>query len=159
MFYEKYGYRCWEPKGKKILRHCDVTFDEIKLYKDVYGHKFEITEMVGVQEKEFVETKGIDGRDVIVPEPVEQHRDEAHIHAGSNSNESENSQPGNSEGVVVMAPRGSSSSTGRIVSQVDLRKSARVSRMTPNRYSPSMSYLLLTDAGEPESYKEAISGS
>ena len=74
---ENYGYRCWEPKGKKILRHCDVTFDETKLYKDVFGNKYEITEIVGV-EKELVETGGIDGRDVIVPKRVEQHRDEIH---------------------------------------------------------------------------------
>ena len=29
-----FGYRFWDDKNKKILRHCDVTFDESVLYKD-----------------------------------------------------------------------------------------------------------------------------
>ena len=81
------------------------------MYKDDYGDKSEITQIVGAGEKEFVEIGGIDGKDVIDPERVEQHRDEAHTPAGSDSDESEISQPGNSEGAAVTPPRGSSSST------------------------------------------------
>ena len=29
-----FGYRFWDDKSRKILRHCDVTFDEFVLYKD-----------------------------------------------------------------------------------------------------------------------------
>ena len=29
-----FGYRFWDDKNRKILRHCDVTFDESVLYKD-----------------------------------------------------------------------------------------------------------------------------
>ena len=29
-----FGYRFWDEKNRKILRHCDVTFDESVLYKD-----------------------------------------------------------------------------------------------------------------------------
>jgi hypothetical protein len=36
-----------------------------------------------------------------------------------------------------------------------VRRSTRLSR-TPERYSPSLYYLLLTDFGEPESYEEAM---
>ena len=51
--------------------------------------------IVGVLEKEFVETEGIDGREVIVPERVEQHRDDAHTLVGSDSDELDNSRQGN----------------------------------------------------------------
>ena len=36
-----------------------------------------------------------------------------------------------------------------------LRRSTRPVR-APDRYSPSLDYILLTDSGEPESYKEAL---
>ena len=36
-----------------------------------------------------------------------------------------------------------------------VRRSTRLSR-PPERYSPSLYYLLLTDSGEPESYDEAM---
>ena len=29
-----FGYRFWNDKNRKILRHYDVTFDEFVLYKD-----------------------------------------------------------------------------------------------------------------------------
>ena len=28
------GYRLWDDQNRKIIRHKDITFDEIKLYKD-----------------------------------------------------------------------------------------------------------------------------
>ena len=37
----------------------------------------------------------------------------------------------------------------------DVRRSTRLSR-PPERYSPSLYYLLLTDSGEPEIYDEAM---
>ena len=36
-----------------------------------------------------------------------------------------------------------------------VRKSTRISR-PPERYSPSLYYVLLTDSGEPECYEEAV---
>jgi len=36
-----------------------------------------------------------------------------------------------------------------------VRRSTRLSRL-PERYSPSMYYLLMTDSGEPECYEEAM---
>lgn len=65
--------------------------------------KSEITEIVGVQEKEFVEIGDIDGRDVIVPERLEQHRDVAQT---LDSDESNISHPGNLESVVITPPKG-----------------------------------------------------
>ena len=36
-------------KNRKILRHCDVTFDEYVLYKDREQKVLEITKQVGVE--------------------------------------------------------------------------------------------------------------
>ena len=43
-----FGYRFWDDKNRKILRHCDVTFDECVLYKDREKKVLEITKKVGV---------------------------------------------------------------------------------------------------------------
>ena len=32
--YDLFGYRFWDDKSKKILRHCDMTFHEFVVYKD-----------------------------------------------------------------------------------------------------------------------------
>ena len=29
-----FGYKFWDEKNRKFLRHCDVTFDENVVYKD-----------------------------------------------------------------------------------------------------------------------------
>ena len=44
-----FGYRFWDDKNRKILRHCDVTFDESILYKDREQKVLEITKQVGVE--------------------------------------------------------------------------------------------------------------
>ena len=44
-----FGYRFWDDKNRKILRHCDVTFDEFVLYKDREKKVLEITKQVGVE--------------------------------------------------------------------------------------------------------------
>ena len=54
-------------------------------------------------------------------------------------------------GILVVPQDGAGSSTPPIV----LCRSTRSVR-APDRYSPSLDYILLTDSGEPESYKEAL---
>ena len=44
-----FGYRFWDDKNRKILRHCDVTFDEYVLYKDREQKVLESTKQVGVE--------------------------------------------------------------------------------------------------------------
>ena len=44
-----FGCRFWDDKNKKILRHCDVTFDESVLYKDREQKVLEIKKQVGVE--------------------------------------------------------------------------------------------------------------
>ena len=54
-------------------------------------------------------------------------------------------------GIPVVPQDGAGSSTPPIV----LRRSTRFVR-APDFYSPSLDYILLTDSGESESYKEAL---
>ena len=44
-----FGYRFWDDKNRKILRHCDMTFDESVLYKDREQKVLEITKQGGVE--------------------------------------------------------------------------------------------------------------
>ncbi|PHT80800.1 hypothetical protein T459_13815 [Capsicum annuum] len=46
---DMFGYRFWDDRNKKILRHCDVTFDENVLYKDREQKIQETTKQVGVE--------------------------------------------------------------------------------------------------------------
>ena len=47
--FDLFGYRFWNDKNRKILRYCDVTFDESVLYKDREQKVLEITKQVGVE--------------------------------------------------------------------------------------------------------------
>ena len=113
-----FGYRFWDDKNRKILRHCDVTFDESVLYKDREQKVLEITKQVGVE----VELEKSNPRDVEAdtqPTPTEE------------------------------------SEVEQVTPEQVLRRSSRSIR-APDRYSPSLHYLLLTDEGEPESFDEAL---
>ncbi|PHU16748.1 hypothetical protein BC332_12443 [Capsicum chinense] len=46
---DMFWYRFWDDRNKKILRHCDVTFDENILYKDREQKIQETTKQVGVE--------------------------------------------------------------------------------------------------------------
>ena len=66
-----FGYRFWDDKNRKILRYCDVTFDESVLYKDREQKVLEITKQVRVE----VESEKRNPRDVEVdtqPTPTEE---------------------------------------------------------------------------------------
>ena len=54
------GYSFWDNKNRKILRHCDVTFDESVLYKDRKQKVLDTTMQVGVE----VELEKSNPRDV-----------------------------------------------------------------------------------------------
>ena len=113
-----FGYRFWDDKNRKILRHCDVTFDESVLYKDREQKVLEITKQVGVEG----ELEKSDPRDVEAdtqPTPTEE------------------------------------SEVEQVTPEQVFRRSSRSIR-APDRYSPSLHYLLLTDEGEPESFDEAL---
>ena len=44
-----FGYRFWDDKNRKILRHCDVTFDENVLYNDKEKINSDTTKQAGVE--------------------------------------------------------------------------------------------------------------
>ena len=44
-----FGYRFLDDKNRKILRHCDVKFDDSVLYKEREQKVLEITKQVGVE--------------------------------------------------------------------------------------------------------------
>ena len=44
-----FGYKFWDGKNRKFLRHCDVTFDENVLYKDKEKINSKTTKQVGVE--------------------------------------------------------------------------------------------------------------
>ena len=104
--------------NKKILRHCDVTFDESVMYKDREQKVLEITKQVGVE----VELENSKPRDV---------------EADTQPNPTEESE------------------VEQVTHEQVLKRSSRSIR-APDRYSPSLHYLLLTDEGEPESFDEAL---
>ena len=46
---DMFGYKFWNDKNRKILRHWDVTFDEKVLYEDKEKINFETMKQVGVE--------------------------------------------------------------------------------------------------------------
>ena len=113
-----FGYRFWDDKNRKILRHCDMTFDKFVLYKDREQKVLEITNQVGV-EVELEKSKPRDVEEDTQPTPTEE------------------------------------SEVEQVTPEQVLRRSSRNIR-APDRYSPSLHYLLLTDEGEPESFDEVL---
>ena len=118
---DKFRYRFWDDKNRKILRHCNVTFDENVLYKDKSGVLFEDAKEVRTE----VELQEISLSDVAV-RPQEN---------------PENNVAKSEQQLVTPA--------------LVLRRSTRATK-SPERYSPSLYYLLLTDGGESESFDEAF---
>ena len=47
--FDLFGYRFWDDKNRKILRNCDVTFDESVMYKDREQKVLEIKKQVGLE--------------------------------------------------------------------------------------------------------------
>ncbi|KAK7307279.1 hypothetical protein VNO77_40196 [Canavalia gladiata] len=113
--------RFWDDKNRKILRHCDVTFDESVLYKDREQKVSETTKQVGVE----VELEKSTPRDV-----------EADTQSTPDT--------------VAEEPE-----VEQVTPEQVLKRSSRTIR-APDKYSPSLHYLLLTDEGEPESFDEAL---
>jgi len=131
------GYRFWDDENRKIIRHRDVTFNESVMYKDRLG----VESNSNKQTTETVELEEISEDDVARGGRIDSEIGEPELQARSES-ESE------------MEPELETSSEA-VTPESSLRRSQRVIR-PPNRYSPSLHYLLLTDAGEPEHFGEAM---
>jgi len=48
---DMFRYKFWDVKNKRILRHCDVTFDENVMYKDKEKKGSGTMKQVGVAER------------------------------------------------------------------------------------------------------------
>ena len=49
-----FGYRFWDDKNRKILRHCDVKFNKSVLYKDREKKVLDITKQVEVHSRSVI---------------------------------------------------------------------------------------------------------
>ena len=141
----QYGYRCWNPETKEVVRAKNVVFVETDLYKHRQGTSKEVGKMVtlGTQIWQNEEVQGNSTETAAEEEFFE----EPEAEDRTNVEDAENREiPSADENVEVEGD------TSHYV-----RRSTRVSR-PPMRLDPSpvVNFLLLTNAGEPESYNEAL---
>ncbi|KAJ0436933.1 putative RNA-directed DNA polymerase [Helianthus annuus] len=128
---EKMGYRLWDNEGRKVIRSKNVIFNENELYKDRNTKGPEV-------QKEYVEFESGETRkeaSVDIPENGDESSDSGSLgDDSSNDLEEEEATP--------------STPNSPETPQVQPRRSSRATR-PPNRYSPSVNYILLTENGEP----------
>ena len=120
------GYRLWEPEGRQIMRSNDVYFNEEKLHKN----PMPVTEIRRVVFEEDANVRNAGGAQNGQQAPLE---------------------PGQNQAIVD----GNRVKQQAVVAQPVLRRSARIPR-APDRFVPSMDYVMLMDCGEPSCYKEAM---
>ncbi|KAJ0555551.1 putative RNA-directed DNA polymerase [Helianthus annuus] len=135
---EEMGYRLWDNEGRKVIRSKNVVFNENELYKDRNTKGPEV-------QKEYVEFESGEKRkeaSVDIPENGDESSDSGSLgDDSSNDSEEEEATP--------------STPNSPETPQVQPRRSSRATR-PPNRYSPSVNYILLTENGEPQCYSEAM---
>ena len=122
------SYCLWDDQNRKIVRSKDVVFNETILYKDRTS-KSEGKKSVVIMSKIFPEIEYANSgthRTMEVGESL-----------GSGDQKTEAPEEVQTTLIEV------------------LRRSSRIPR-PPQRYSPALYYILLTNRGEPESYDEAM---
>ena len=132
------GYGVWDDEGRKVMRNKNVIFNENELYKDRNTKGSEV-------QKEYVEFESGETRkeaSVDIPENGDESSDSGSL-GDDSSNDSEE------EEATPLTPNSPETP------QVQPRRSSRATR-PPNRYSPSVNYILLTENGEPQCYSEAM---
>lgn len=131
---DMYGYRFWDEQNRKIIRSRNVTFNESVLYKDrSSAESMSSSKQLELSERvalEEISESDVAKRNQINPENED---DEVEVELEQEPT------------AVIETP----------ITQV--RRSTRTPK-APQRYSPSLNYLLLTDAGEPEYFGEAMQG-
>ena len=131
---DMYGYRFWDEQNKKIIRSRNVTFNENMFYKD----RFSVEPMSAGKQSEFSEKTALE-----------------EISESDVANKSQDN-PENRD-IEVELESEPEPTTMPETPMTQVRRSSRVTK-APQRYSPSLHYLLLTDAGEPEYFGEAMQG-
>ena len=123
-----YGYKFWDDQNKKIIKSRNVTFNENMFYKDMTAEFANAN-----KQPDQVSLEEISESDVV-------------------------SKWQNTE----VEPESESGSTPKqiadsITLEILIRRSSKTI-VAPQKYSPSLHYLMLTDAGKPEHFAEAMQG-
>ncbi|KAL2237238.1 UNVERIFIED_CONTAM: Retrovirus-related Pol polyprotein from transposon TNT 1-94 [Sesamum indicum] len=130
---DEFGYRFWDDQNRKIIRSRNVIFNEDVMYNDR-----KVSPDDDKKEREFVDLY-ISNFGIMRPADTDS--------VGVQTDETEQTEiepePASEEPIAE-------SST-----PLALGRESRL-RRAPDRYSPSLYYLLLSDCGEPECYAEAI---
>eukprot|EP00252_Welwitschia_mirabilis_P018673 TRINITY_DN4156_c0_g1_i5.p1 TRINITY_DN4156_c0_g1~~TRINITY_DN4156_c0_g1_i5.p1 ORF type:complete len:1283 (+),score=262.04 TRINITY_DN4156_c0_g1_i5:125-3973(+) len=137
------GYRLWDPVEKKVFRSRDVVFNEDIMY-------FKSQERN--QNEEMSDPSTFPKPDSIPNQFRTQHMIEDDSQCSSSDEEEEEVEH---ENVPEFRPEPEQNVENFQTPDHWVRRSTRPIR-PPARYSPSLNYILYTDAGEPESYQEAI---
>ncbi|CAL9017851.1 unnamed protein product [Prunus brigantina] len=150
---EEFGYRLWDPITRKIIRSRDVVFFEDQNIEDIrrgdkpdspreYPANLDPVPPPLEHNDERDESNDTDdpASDPIINEPVDDDMSDDHTTDGIVDDVAD-------EGLEAQAHE-------EPVAEFQPRRSTRV-RRPPSRYSPD-DYVLLTDGGEPECYKEAL---
>ncbi|KAL2232508.1 UNVERIFIED_CONTAM: Retrovirus-related Pol polyprotein from transposon TNT 1-94, partial [Sesamum indicum] len=130
---DEFGYRFWDDQNRKIIRSRNVIFNEDVMYNDR-----KVSPDDDKKERKFVDLD-ISNSGIMRPADTDS--------VGVQTNETEQTEiepePASEEPIAE-------SST-----PLALGRESRL-RRAPDRYSPSLYYLLLSDCGEPECYAEAV---
>ncbi|KAL2225185.1 UNVERIFIED_CONTAM: Retrovirus-related Pol polyprotein from transposon TNT 1-94, partial [Sesamum indicum] len=130
---DEFGYRFWDDQNRKIIRSRNVIFNEDVMYNDR-----KVSPDDDKKEREFVDLD-ISNSGIMRPADTDS--------VGVQTDETEQTEI---EPEPVSEEPITESST-----PLALGREPRL-RRAPDRYSPSLYYLLLSDCGEPECYAEAV---
>ena len=147
------GYRFWNFKTNQIVRARNAVFDESKLYKNredkIKEHSEVTIDLDDVDGPNQVAHEGSRISESYIPEQADSETSEI---------EGENPEIDSDDREVALQQNledlESEIQDGRRTDHF-VRRSRRVTRK-PDRFDPSLHFLLLTDEGEPESYSEAV---
>lgn len=144
--HEEFGYRLWDPVGKKIVRSRDVVFleDQFGEVEKIDKPRPSISSYIDLTPvpPPTVHNNQMEDNDRM-ENGQEDHQDNGGRFEFDQTNE-DDEHAGNEE-----------QETHRTETEVPLRRSTRA-RQPSTRYTPT-EYVMITDGGEPETYHEAIS--
>ncbi|KAI3667008.1 hypothetical protein L6452_42050 [Arctium lappa] len=136
-------YRLWDFESRKVVRSKHATFNKVELYKDRSTVNSNDQKEQVEFESDDIRIRGPeDTRDSGSTESDFQNNDESKdVHEDSESSKDEEE----TSSLVQPQP----------VESHWVKKSTRVSK-PPEKHTPSVNYILLTENGEPESYSQAV---
>jgi hypothetical protein len=131
---EAFGYRFWDDQNRKIIRSRNVTFNEMVVYKNNSSAK-PVSTKLEAEKPEFINLDGIS-------KGAAQRR---------NSEVDKDSEIEEGPKVEEIVDQHIEQGTPTVA----VRRSTRTIR-SPQRFSPSLFHILLTDGNEPKTFVEAL---